>query len=48
MRWKGRGQSTRIEDRRGRRAVVRGGAGLGAGAVLVPTVFTLLTDTFSG
>lgn len=43
MRWKDRRQSTQIDDRRGRRNVVRGGAAIGGGGLLIVLLLTLLT-----
>ncbi|MDH3428058.1 MAG: neutral zinc metallopeptidase, partial [Gemmatimonadota bacterium] len=47
MRWRGRRQSTRVEDRRGRRpAMVRRGAPIGCGglAVLAALIFFMGRD----
>lgn len=43
MRWTSRGKSADVEDRRGQRSRMRGGATLGIGGVLVLLVLTLLT-----
>lgn len=42
MRWRGRRQSTRVEDRRGRRPVGRG-VGIGGGGLLLVVLYVLLT-----
>jgi predicted metalloprotease len=44
MRWEGQRESDNVEDRRGMR-VVRGGAGLGCGGVLLVLVISMLTGT---
>ena len=48
MRWKGRKQSTRVEDRRGMKPAAKGGAALGGGAILLLVIYTLLTGEDPG
>jgi len=43
MRWKGQRRSTRVEDRRGRGGVVKGGAKLSGGVIILAIVFAVIT-----
>ncbi len=43
MRWRGRRQSTQIEDRRGRGPIPRAGMGLGCGGLVLVLLFALVT-----
>ena len=48
MRWKGRKQSSNVEDRRGMKPAAKGGAALGGGAILILVIYTLLTGEDPG
>ena len=48
MRWKGRRQSSRVEDRRGMKPAAKGGAALGGGAILLLVIYTLITGEDPG
>ena len=43
MRWKGQRRSTRVEDRRGRGGLVKGGAKLSGGMIILAIVFAFIT-----
>ncbi|MCX7552311.1 zinc metallopeptidase [Marinicella sp. S1101] len=43
MRWKGNRRSTRIEDRRGRGGVVKGGAKLSGGMIVLALIYAVVT-----
>ncbi|TDR20421.1 KPN_02809 family neutral zinc metallopeptidase [Marinicella litoralis] len=43
MRWKGQRKSTRIDDRRGKGGVVRGGAKLSGGMIIIALIYAVVT-----
>ncbi|MCB1033673.1 MAG: neutral zinc metallopeptidase, partial [Acidobacteria bacterium] len=43
MRWRGRRESTQVEDRRGRGPIPRAGVGLGCGGIVLVILFSLIT-----
>ncbi len=43
MRWKGQRRSTRVEDRRGRGGMVKGGAKLSGGMIILAIIFAVIT-----